>query len=325
MSFISADQLATVAAVADSGSFDRAGQRLNVTTSAISQRVKALERALGQVLIRRGTPCRLTPAGTVVLRHARQAALLEAELRAELAAADGTSGGPAGGVELPVAVNADSLATWFPAVFDQAAAWPGVRLALHVEDEEHTAGLLRDGVVLGAVSADPAPVHGCRRQALTTMTYRPYARADLLAAATGRHGADLRTLPPVRYDAKDDLQDRALRAAGVTEAVPGPRIPNSQAFVAAVLAGLGWGMLPAAQLPAGHGLVEVPGLAPVVRRLYWHRWKLDSAWLDRLTDAVVAAARTADRDPADPADPASHQQPRTQRPGTPSPARASKG
>lgn len=298
MGFISADQLATVAAVADTGSFEKAGRALHVTTSAVSQRVKALERTVGQVLVRRGAPCSLTPAGTTVLRYARQSALLEAEMRAQITTGDG----PRAILDLPVAVNADSLATWFPAVFARAATWPDARLLLHVEDEEHTAELLRDGVVLAAVSTDPTPVAGCRMEPLATMTYQPFVRRELLERFTRDSGVDLNHLPVVRYDDKDDLQDRALRAAGITTAVPGPLIPNSNAFVAAVAAGLGWGMLPSRQAPHHADrapvpdrtpvpdLAPVPGLAPVQRRLHWHRWKLDSPALNRLTQAVVAAA-----------------------------------
>lgn len=291
MSFISAEQLATVAAVADAGSFERAGERLHISTSAVSQRIKALESAVGQAVVRRGHPSELTAAGATLLRYARQVALLDAEMRVQLA----HPMAPQTVIDLPVAVNADSLATWFPAVFAQAAAWPDVRLSLSVDDEEHTADLLRDGVVLAAVSTLARPVPGCRAAPLGTMTYRPYARADLLSRWTAPDGRlDLAEVPVLRYDDKDDLQHRALRAAGVTAALPGPRIPNSQAFVAAVTAGLGWGMLPTAQIPDDADLVPVPGVAPVVRDLHWHRWKLDSPALDRLTEAVATAARAAD-------------------------------
>ena len=49
--------LAAVAAVVREGSFERAARALNVTPSAISQRVKQLEERLGSVLIIRGQPC----------------------------------------------------------------------------------------------------------------------------------------------------------------------------------------------------------------------------------------------------------------------------
>lgn len=49
-------QLATFQAVIEGGSFEAAARTLHVTPSAVSQRIKALEQAVGQVLVRRRTP-----------------------------------------------------------------------------------------------------------------------------------------------------------------------------------------------------------------------------------------------------------------------------
>ena len=99
-------------------------------------------------------------------------------------------------------------------------------------------------------------------------------------------GATASSLPVVRFDADDDLQDLALRAAGLP--VPAPRavVPTTAGLAAAIEAGLGWGMLPAGQLDTHPGLVTVPGLATLDRALFWHRWSIASAGLDRLTRAV---------------------------------------
>ena len=72
--------LAAVAAVVQEGSFERAARTLNVTPSAISQRVKQLEERLGSVLIVRGQPCRATEAGVLLCRHAEQVGMLEHDL-----------------------------------------------------------------------------------------------------------------------------------------------------------------------------------------------------------------------------------------------------
>lgn len=54
---LGADQLAALAAVIECGSFDAAADRLHVTPSAVSQRIKALESRVGQVLVVRDKPC----------------------------------------------------------------------------------------------------------------------------------------------------------------------------------------------------------------------------------------------------------------------------
>ena len=99
----------TLAAIVDEGTLDAAARRLHVTPSAVSQRIKTLEEQLGRVVLVRSKPARLTKAGTAVVRMARQIALLEHDTLAELG--DDSSEGSR--TSVPLAVNADSLATWF--------------------------------------------------------------------------------------------------------------------------------------------------------------------------------------------------------------------
>ena len=198
------DQLGALEAVADFGTFEAAARRLGVSTSAVSQRIRALESALGRVLVRRGSPCAPTPDGEVVLRYARQQALLAAEMAAELDldAPAGSRPAQATGagepVELAVAVNADSLATWFTAVLREAAGW-SCRLRLVVADEGRTAELLRSGRVMCAVSSSGTRVAGCRAERLGVISYVPVVAPGLLA-----DGATAASLPVVRFDADDD-------------------------------------------------------------------------------------------------------------------------
>src|SRR3954452_4742740 len=158
-------QLATFQAVVDTGSFEAAARTLHVTPSAVSQRIKALEQAVGQVLVRRTRPCEATEAGQALVRLAGQVALLERE------ALDAARGAPAGGgrTRMAVVVNADSLHTWFLAAL---AAVPG-ELALsfdvHQDDQDHTADLLRAGTAMAAVTAQHVAVQGCRVEKLGVM------------------------------------------------------------------------------------------------------------------------------------------------------------
>ena len=101
-------------AIAETGSFEAAARALHVTPSAVSQRVRALESVAGQVLVRRGTPCRPTAAGEALVRLGRQTRLLQAEAAEAL-------GARATGSSCPVAVNADSLATWWRPVLAEVA------------------------------------------------------------------------------------------------------------------------------------------------------------------------------------------------------------
>src|SRR3954451_13557733 len=146
-------------AIADHGTFDAAARALHVTPSAVSQRIRTLEREVGQVVVRRGTPCVPTDAGTALVRLGRQSRLLDEEARAALEEHDGR-------VEMTVAVNADSLATWFRAVLAAVAGSAGLALRILVEDQAYSAELLRSGEALAAVTSDPQPVQGCSSEHL---------------------------------------------------------------------------------------------------------------------------------------------------------------
>jgi len=300
------DQLRALLAIVDTGTFDAAARTLHITASAVSQRIKALETGIGRPVVRRTVPAAPTEAGQVLVRMARQLALLEADALTELEPDGGAT------VELAVAINADSLATWFVPVLTAAAAWSDVTLRLHVEDQDHSAALLRSGEVIGAVTSDPVAVQGCSIRPLGAMRYLPMATAGLREAHRRGGGVDWARLPVVRFNAKDDLQHDFLarRAPGKERAGdevpggphgpgagrPGPPVhlvPSSQGFLAAVVAGLGWGMVPVAQLgdvPAG-ALVRLAGRDHIDVPLYWQAWRLRSPRIDRFTDAVAEAAR----------------------------------
>ncbi|KUI27561.1 LysR family transcriptional regulator [Mycobacterium sp. IS-1742] len=284
---LGADQLAALAAVVEFGSFDAAAAHLHVTPSAVSQRIKALEQRVGQVLVVREKPCRATPSGVPLLRLAAQTALLEAEALGEL-------GGP-GAARTPrvaVAVNADSMATWFTAVLGDVG---DVLFDLRIEDQDHSARLLREGVVMGAVTTERSPVPGCRVQPLGVMRYLPVASAafverhlsDGFTAATAAHA------PSLAWNRDDALQDMLIRRA-FRRAITRPvhYVPTAEGFGAAVRAGLGWGMYPeqlAAPDLADGAFVRVADVHLDVP-LYWQCWKLDSPLVARLTAAVRSAA-----------------------------------
>ncbi len=287
-------QLAALVAIADQGTFEAAARHLHVTASAISQRIRALESEVGQVVVRRTTPCRPTPAGEVLIRLARQTRLLHDEVR------DALAHGHVGTVDLPVAVSADSLATWFRAALAEVAGWSDVALRLHVEDQAFSADLLRGGDVLAAVTSEPTPVQGCSVEALGHLRYVPAAAPQVVERWRRGRGVDWAAMPMVVFNEKDALQHDVLAQRGVDEPPVVHRVPTSADFLESVRLGLGWGMIPHPQLTP---LVESGCLVPLGTRihvdvpLHWQRWRLDSPVLDRLTDVVRRSAGALLRTP----------------------------
>ncbi|WP_345800068.1 LysR family transcriptional regulator ArgP [Microbacterium sp. AZCO] len=282
----------TLAAVVDEGSLDAAARRLHVTPSAVSQRIKALEEQLGRVVLVRSKPVRATEAGAAVVRLARQLALLEHDALTELGADD--EGGTL--FSVPLAVNADSLGTWFLEPLARLAARHPVVFELHRDDQDFTAGLLESGSVMGAVTSRATPVAGCRVSTLGVMRYEAVATPDYVARwlPDGATRESLALAPLVDFDRRDDLQSRWLAAMDVDPVVP-PRhyVPASNDFATAIKLGLGWGLLPGFQSSDELGdrrLVRLGG-APVDVPLHWQQWNLRSPLLDAIADELVAEGR----------------------------------
>jgi LysR family transcriptional regulator, chromosome initiation inhibitor len=276
------EQLRTLRAVVEHGTLDAAASALHVTPSAISQRVKALETSAGQVLLVRSKPARATPAGETVLRMARQVELLAADTSAEL---ERTGELP----RLAVAVNADSMATWFlPAIAPLAGE---IAIELHREDEANTVRLLRAGTVVAAITYDEAPVAGCTVTPLGTMRYRPMASKAFARRwlPDGPTQEALARAPMMVFDLDDALQTDYLESRSPGADPPQMMVPSSSDFVKAIELGMGWGMVPDLQRTAK--LVELePGEARDVA-LYLQRWRLNTPSLDRLAGAIVDGAR----------------------------------
>jgi LysR family transcriptional regulator (chromosome initiation inhibitor) len=290
------DQLRALSATVSEGTLEAAARALNVTPSAVSQRLRALESVAGQVLLVRSKPVRVTPPGEAVLRLARQVDVLLADTARELGT--GADGGPDGGPpSLPIAVNADSLATWvLPALAPLAN---GLCLDLYREDQTRTSTLLRDGTVIAAVTADADPVPGCTSTRLGSMRYRPMAAPAVIDRwfAAGATAAALARAPVVVFDRADELQHGYLRSRAGHDArlePPMHYVPSSADYLSAVLLGMGWGMVPDLQAEPyerSGALVELDPAGAIDVVLYWQQWKLRSPSLDRLSAAILAAAR----------------------------------
>lgn len=288
--------LSALAAVVREGSFERAARALHVTPSAISQRIRQLEERVGCALVVRDQPCRPTETGRRLCQHVDRVRLLEQDLQDALPGLD-----PQGlvRVALPVAVNADSLATWLAPALAAFAAGRPVLMEVAVDDQDHTSEWLRSGAVVAAVTGVARPASGCNSRALGSMRYLAAASPGFALRwfGEGVGAASLALAPSLVFNTKDELQARwARRHCHRHVELPRHTLPSTEAFVAASLAGMGWGMHPQALIAprlADGALVElVPG-TPLDVPLYWQHARAASGLLDELSAAVMAAATGA--------------------------------
>lgn len=288
--------LSALAAVIREGSFERAARALNVTPSAVSQRIRLLEEQVGCALVVRGQPCQATETGRRLCQHTDRVRLLEHELHGELPTLgqDGITRVP-----LPVAVNADSLATWLAPALTRFAAEAPVLMEVAVDDQDHTAEWLRSGKVLAAVTATARPASGCNSRPLGAMRYlaaaSPAFMKNYFAKGVGAHSLSL--APSLVFNTKDELQTRWVqRLCHRHIELPRHTLPSPQAFVTASVAGMGWGLHPQ-ELIADHlkdgSLIELMPDAALDVALYWQQARATSVLLDGLTQEVLAAAGSA--------------------------------
>jgi len=292
--------LEALVAVCEEGGFERASHRLNLTQSAVSQRIRQLEDSLGQLVLARTQPPTPTEPGQRLLRHARRVGLLEAELSRGLQPAGHTAGAhkAAPWQRIALAVNADTLATWFADAVLPLLTRERLTLDLRVDDQERTHALLRAGEVAGCVSTRPKPMQGCRAIRLGCMRYHCVAAPSFARQwfPAGMSQKAVALAPAVVFNRQDTVHDRFLEAhlGQSPQEAPRHHVPDSDRFVSFVAAGVGYGLIPHMQadalLTTGRLIDMAPG-APMDVPLYWHCWNIPSALLALLTKALREAGR----------------------------------
>lgn len=291
--------LQALCAVVEEGGFERAARLLNLTQSAVSQRIRQLEEAVGQPVLARTQPPMATATGRLLLRHARRVGLLEAELERGLGLAEPSRPeDDAPWQTIALAVNADTLATWFTAAVLPLLRRERLALDLRVDDQERTHEFLRAGEVAGCVSTRATPMQGCRAVLLGHMRYH-CACAPGFAARWFPQGLDLdaaRRAPAVVFNRADTVHDRFLEGllGESPQGAPRHHVPDSERFVDFVAGGAGYGLIPHLQadprLTDGN-LVDLAPSSPMQVPLYWHCWNIPSAMLARVTKALREAGR----------------------------------
>lgn len=283
--------LAALAAVIEQGGFERAALTLRLSQSAVSQRIKLLEARVGQPVLLRLTPPAPTEVGRRLLHHVQQVRLLERDL-------DGLADADAQPERLRIALNADSLATWWTPAVSEFCSQRGLLFELLVEDQDVGLQRMRAGDVAACLCAQQRPVAGARSEGLGAMRYLALATPAFVARHLPR-GLDEQAIlrsPAVVFGPDDQLQRRYLQALGIVGPLNYHLCPSSEGFLAMVRHGLGWGMVPELQaqaLLASGGLVElVPG-RPLDVALYWHHWRNGSTLLSELSGHLLRHAQQA--------------------------------
>lgn len=282
-------QLQTLAAVAETGGFDKAAKKLFLTQSAVSQRIRQLEEQLGQPVLTRTSPAEATEAGRQLLRHYQQLLLMENQLLQKLSPAPRQREF----TTLAVGVNADSLATWYLQAVTPVLEAHDLLLDVVVDDQDHTHELMRTGHVMGCVSTRPVPIQSGVQHYLGAMRYLCLAtpRFAALHFPDGVDHAALARAPSILFSRKDAVHGQFLRQAASYEGgFPSFTVPSAQGFVELTRQGVAYSLLPELMLDSDLEDGRLVDLFPgqyMDLPLYWHHWRVESELSQALTEAML--------------------------------------
>jgi len=242
MDALSLDQFMVFVAIVDAGSFSAAARHLNRAQSAITYTIRKLEDQLQIELFDRNSyrPT-LSPAGTALLPRARR-------ILAEVDAFRSQAGGLSRGLEAELTIVIDSMAPITVAVEMLAGLrlqYPSVQTRVLVE----TLGVASHAVLSGRADIGILTAFASDTPALTRA---PVGEISLVPVAAPTHPLALLGHPLDADDMRDHLQlvltDRSELTAGRdygVAAIATWRIADLGAKHALLLAGIGWGSMPA--------------------------------------------------------------------------------
>ncbi|KMV28846.1 LysR family transcriptional regulator ArgP [Photobacterium swingsii] len=285
--------VAALDAVIAQRGFERAAEHLCITQSAVSQRIKQLEKLMAQPLLVREQPPRPTAAGQKLLGLYRRVRLLEQELLPELTPDDISQP-----LSVSLATNADSLATWLLPALSPLLKARRIELTLLIEDEARTLDRLRSGEVVGAISMDATPMPGCVADYLGRVDFLCVASPEFQARyfSDGTTRDNLFAAPAVAFDHHDDMHEQFIQQHFnlPVGSLMKHTVRSSEAFVKMATEGLAYCLIPRIQIMDELAAGELVNLTPditLIRRLYWHHWALESGVLTELSERLVQHAQ----------------------------------
>ena len=281
--------LTALAAIIETQNFELAANKLCISQSAISQRIKLLEENIGQPILIRTQPIALTNSGKQLLSHFRKVQQLENELLPEL-----MPDAPTKPMKISLAVNADSLATWFIKALTPVLKEHLVELNLIIEHEERTLEKLRSGEAIGAVSVIEKPLKGYRSFKIGEMNYCLVSSKDFQQKyfSQGVTKESLRMAPGISSDHKDDMHVRFIAKHFNLAASEYycHSVHSSEAFVELAKQGVAYCLLPELQMKNELANGELVILCPenqLIETLYWHSWVLVKGINKKISQEII--------------------------------------
>ena len=281
-------QLRALYTVIKEASFQRAADKLMITQSAVSQRIRTLENLAGHPLLVRSTPPKATELGRKFLSVFVQTDVLMKSLNQnEIGASEK--------IRLPIACNTETFELWFNRCIVDFSKEHGVLFDITVDDQDQTLNLLRDASVLACVSSEKGPVQGCISHPLKEISYACVASKEFVQRHDLRKDRRLKILkvPTVIFGPMDRIHDRYLSELFGTKKVPqytSHTIPSIPAILEQVELSGAYAVLPENMIHSSLRDGKLVDLFPKSRLkmpLFWHSVQTEIPILGKLTSEVL--------------------------------------
>ncbi|MDE2229995.1 MAG: LysR family transcriptional regulator [Alphaproteobacteria bacterium] len=251
------DKLRVFHAVAEAGSFTHAGEALNLSQSAVSRQISALEDSLSVPLFHRhARGLILTEQGDLLYRTAREVFAKLAMTEAMLTESKDRPKGP-----LKVTTTVAFGSSWLtPRIREFVDLYPEIEVSLALDDSELDLSMREADL---AIRMSPPRQPDLVQRHLMTVRYLAYASPEYLKKhGTPRNPEDLDKHRIIVYgpEARPVRNVNWVLEAGARpgyERRPILAVNNLYAITRAIQSGLGIGALPDFMIAESHNLVRV--------------------------------------------------------------------
>lgn len=281
-----------LSAVIETQSFQMAAQKLFITQSAVSQRIKAIENYYGEPVLIRTLPYRPTSLGLMLIGHFKRVALLEDALHTELTNSDQVQ-------RLAIAISRDSLETWFVPVIDNLKTIMPIRIDITADDQEVTLAYLQKGIVSACAATSPKPLMGCKADFIGYFDYILVASPEFKAKYFNdkkNTRENLQRAPAIIFDNKDQLHGHYLKQFfDITDVEINYHIvPSVAGFRQFALNSYAYALIPAIDITKELKQKKLINLFPdkvLAMPIYWHTWSIETKTYKLFNQLVKNIAR----------------------------------
>ncbi len=272
-------------AVIELQNFEAAAQKLFITQSAVSQRIRGLETHYGEPVLIRTPPYRPTKLGNQLVVHYRRITLLEEDCEREIASNAQLSTKFS---TLKIAINRESLEGWF-LDFMKESHFAGLLIEVIADDEQLTQDYFKNGVVSACLSTSSTPIVGGEAHFLGNVEYVLAVSADF---AQRHFKEDLTDCPAIKFDQHDILLEQYLQKyfrlpeGGLNYHV----IPSITGIKTALTAGMGCALISTLAIQPELQTKKIISLYPDKKwqvPIYWHNWANQSKFYREFNQSII--------------------------------------